>query len=216
MKLTSRDIAILQFINEFGFCEMPQLNQRFALRKPRNYQIVNKLIRHNLLQHERIFYQRHGLFRLTQAGSRFTSLPPLHRVPLANYQHDLAVLSVYLKLKAFYPNATWISERKLKHDKYKLGVGQQGHLPDGILVFPDGKQIAIEVELSCKSKQRLESILKTYAAQFSLQEVWYFCRPTMLPRLQEAAKGMPPFIKIHSLSEFLEKQPADLNVNAGT
>jgi hypothetical protein len=214
VKLTSRDVAILQFINEFGFCEMPQINQRFTLRKPRNYQIINKLIRHNLLQHERIFYRRHGLFRLTQAGSRFTSLPPLHRVPLANYHHDLALLNLYLKLRIFYPDSSWISERKLKHDKYKLGVGQQGHLPDGILVFPDGKQIAIEVELSCKSKQRLEAILKTYAAQFSLQEVWYFCRQTMLPRLQEAAKGMS-FVKIHSLNEFLEKQPAALHVNAG-
>ena len=108
----------------------------------------------------------------------------------------------------------WISERKLKHDKYKLGVGQHGHLPDGILILSEGKQIAIEVELSCKSKQRLESILKAYAAQFSLQEVWYFCRQMMLPRLQEAAKAMP-FIKIHSLKAFLEKQPTDYNVNTG-
>ena len=72
--------------------------------------------------------------------------------------------------------------------------------------------VNIEVELSCKSKQRLEAILKTYAAQFSLQEVWYFCRQSMLPRLQEAAKAMP-FVKIHSLNEFLEKQPTDLHAN---
>jgi Uma2 family endonuclease len=133
---------------------------------------------------------------------------------LANYHHDLAVLTLHLKLRTFYPDTAWISERKLKHDKYKLGVGQQGHLPDGILVFPDNKQIAIEVELSCKSKQRLEAILKTYTTQFSLQEVWYFCRQAMLPRLQEAAKKIP-FVKIHSLSEFLEKKPTDLHVNAG-
>jgi hypothetical protein len=36
----------------------------------------------------------------------------------------------------------------------------------------------------------------------------------MLPRLQDTAKGMT-FIKIHSLNEFLEKQPTDLHVNAG-
>jgi hypothetical protein len=205
VKLTQRDVAILHFINEFGFCEMPQINQRFNLRRPRNYQVINKLVRHNLLQHEHIFYRRHGLFRLTQAGARFTPLPPLHRVPLANYHHDLTLLNLYLKLRTLYPNTTWLSERRLKHDKYKLGVGQHGHLPDGVLVFPDGKHIAIEVELSCKSKQRLDAILKTYAAQFSLQEVWYFCRQTMLPRLQDAAKNMP-FVKIYSLKLFLEKQ----------
>lgn len=151
MKLTTRDVAILQFINAFGFCEIPQISERFALRKPRNYQLINKLIRHHLFLHERIFYRRHGLFRLTPAGTRFTALPSLHRVPLANYQHDLALVDLCLKFRRVYPDAIWNSERKLKHDKYKLGVGQQGHLPDGIVVFPDGKQLAIEVELSCNA-----------------------------------------------------------------
>jgi hypothetical protein len=205
VKLTSRDIEILQFINEFGFCEMPQINQRFSLRKPRNYQIINKLVDHNLLRHEWIFYKRHGLFRLTEAGARFTALPPLHRVHLANYQHDISLLTLYLKLRISYPEASWVSERKLKHDKYKLGVGQHGHVPDGMLIFPDGKQVAIEVELSCKSKHRLEAILKNYAVQFSIQEVWYFCRQSMFPRLQEAAKALP-FVKIYFLNGFLEKQ----------
>ncbi len=213
MKLTERDISILQFINEFGFCEMPQINQRFGLRKPRNYQVMNKLIRHHLIQHERIFYGKHGLFRLTAAGARFTFLPPLHRVPLANYRHDLTVVNLYLKLKELYPGMRWISERKLKHDKYKLGVGQQGHLPDGIMIL-DNKQIAIEVELSCKSKLRLEAILKAYAAQFSIQAVWYFCKESMQPRLQEAAKDMP-FVKIYLLKNFLQKQPVDYHVKTG-
>lgn len=142
-----------------------------------------------------------------------TSLPPLHRVPLANYQHDLSLLNLYLRLRDIYPDTTWLSERKLKHDKYKLGVGKHGHLPDGILVFSDGKQIAIEVELSCKGRQRLDAILKTYVTQFSLQEVWYFCRQTMLPRLQDAAKSMS-FVKIYSLKEFLEKKQVSTHVNA--
>lgn len=213
MKLTARDIDILQFINEFGFCEMPQINQRFGLRKPRNYQVINKLVRNKLLQHERIFFKRHGLFRLTTIGARFSSLPPLHRIPLANYHHDLCVLNLFLKLKKCYPDATWISERKLKHDKYKLGVGQQGHLPDGLLVFPEGKQIAIEVELSCKSKQRLEGILKAYAKQFSIQEVWYFCKESMHARLEEVSKEMA-FVKIYSLKTFLEKPSTNADAAA--
>ncbi len=213
MKLTERDVSILHFINQFGFCEMPQINQRFSLRKPRNYQVINKLIRHNLIQHERIFYGKHGLFRLTQAGARFTFLPPLHRVPLANYRHDLTVVNLYLKLRELYPGMRWISERKLKHDKYKFSVGQQGHLPDGILTL-DSKQIAIEVELSCKSKLRLEDILKAYAVQFSIQAVWYFCKESMQPRLQEAAKEMP-FVKIYLLKDFLQKQPVDYHVKPG-
>ncbi|WP_218813794.1 hypothetical protein [Rickettsiella endosymbiont of Dermanyssus gallinae] len=214
MKLTSRDVEILKFINEFGFCEMPQINQRFSLRKPRNYQLLSKLVRHNLLQHERILYKEHGIFRLTQAGARFTTLPPMRRITFANYHHDRMVINLHIKLMATYPDATWISERKLKHEKCKLGVGKEGHLPDGILVFPNGIQAAIEVELTSKSRQRLEDILKTYATQFALQEVWYFCHESMVPRLKEAAKAMP-FVKIYALKTFLEKQPTHVPALTG-
>ncbi|WP_218813551.1 hypothetical protein [Rickettsiella endosymbiont of Dermanyssus gallinae] len=214
MKLTSRDVEILKFINEFGFCEMPQINQRFSLRKPRNYQLLSKLVRHNLLQHERIWHMKHGVFRLTPAGARFTPLPHMRQLNFANYYHDRMVINLHIKLMTIYPDATWISERKLKHEKCKLGVGKEGHLPDGILMFPDGKQVAIEVELSSKSRQRLDDILKTYATQFTLQEVWYFCHESMVPRLKEAAKAMP-FVKIHALKPFLEKNPINADIHAG-
>ncbi|BBB15139.1 uncharacterized protein RVIR1_06410 [Candidatus Rickettsiella viridis] len=118
------------------------------------------------------------------------------------------------RLAFLYLQSSWISERKLKHEKYKLGVGKEGHLPDGILVFADGKQAAIEVELSSKSRQRLDDILKTYATQFTLQEVWYFCHESMVPRLKEEAKAMP-FVKIHALKPFLEKQLTHMHALTG-
>jgi len=42
-------------------------------------------------------------------------------------------------------------------------IKDDNHLPDGILLFPDLKQAAIEVELTMKSKKRLEDILWDYA-----------------------------------------------------
>jgi DNA-binding MarR family transcriptional regulator len=82
MRVTERDIEILRFINDFGFCEMPHLNKRFGWRKPRNYQVVNRLLRMGFLKHERVFYGRHGIYRLSQKGARHTDLPALQRVPL--------------------------------------------------------------------------------------------------------------------------------------
>lgn len=72
------------------------------------------------------------------------------------------IVDVYVKLKEIYPQATWISERSLVHDKCADGLGRRGHLSDGMLIFPDGKKIAIEVELTMKGKNRLERILKGY------------------------------------------------------
>ena len=71
-------------------------------------------------------------------GARFTDLPPLIRIPLDNYKHDLTLIEVYLKLRQQYPEAQWISERSLKRDKYCNGVGKTRYLPDG-------KEVAIEM-----------------------------------------------------------------------
>ncbi len=64
--LTERDIRILHFINDFGFCEMPQLEKMFSLTKPRNYQIIQRLLAAGLVKHERVFHGRHGIYRLSK------------------------------------------------------------------------------------------------------------------------------------------------------
>lgn len=202
VKLTERDLEILHFINQFGFCEMPHLDKRFAMRKPRNYQVINRLVKAGLMKHERVFYGRHGIYRLSPKGAKLTTLPPLARIPLANYTHDITLIEVYLQLCQHHPEAQWISERQLMQDKHADGVGKRGHLPDGILMFPDGKQIAIEVELTLKGRQRLESILKGYSAAFAFKEVWYYC-PEGVAAFIGAMAAKLPFIRIFNLKTFL-------------
>jgi len=158
MQLTERDVKILQFINDFGFCEMPQIEKLFGLVKPRSYQIMQRLVAAGLVKHERVFHGRHGIYRLTKKGASHTDLPALARITLANYNHSLAVLDVYLYLQAKHPDAEWLSERHLIHEKYFDGVGKRGHLPDGIMLMPGSdekeQKIAIEVELRSKAKAR--------------------------------------------------------------
>jgi DNA-binding MarR family transcriptional regulator len=208
IRITDRDLEILNFINNFGFCELPQIGKRFNLKIRRAYQIVNRFIEAGLLEHERIFYKKHGIYRLTQKGAKYTELPPLYRVSLANYKHDILMIEVYLKLRALYPEAEWISERQLKHDKYFDGLGKKGHLPDGILKFPneiirgEAKQVAIEVELTAKGKKRTESILTGYGKDFSITEVWYYCANNTVEFIRSNAARMQ-FVKVHTLGELL-------------
>ncbi|MEO8402925.1 MAG: hypothetical protein ABI597_14225, partial [Gammaproteobacteria bacterium] len=88
------------------------------------------------------------------------------------------------------------------HEKFYDGVGKLGHVSDGILILPDEKQIAIEVELSLKGKTRIERIFKQYSTQFSIKEVWYYCPENMVKSLSLLAQRMP-FIKIHNIADFL-------------
>lgn len=200
MKLTERDVEILRFINEFGFCEITHLERKFRLKKSRCYQVVQRLIKANLLKHARIFHGRNGVFYVTKQGANFTDLPILKNIPKDNYDHQLTVLNLYLKLSERLLDATWLSERRIRREKSLYCVGREiKHLCDGILVFPDDKKVAIEVELTMKSKERLQDIILGYVLHKHIKEVWYFCSDETIERVSKAA-GKWPHIQISSLA----------------
>ncbi|OGT38344.1 MAG: hypothetical protein A3F11_05830 [Gammaproteobacteria bacterium RIFCSPHIGHO2_12_FULL_37_14] len=199
MKLTERDIEILSFINDFGFCEIIQIEKKFGLHRPRSYQVMQRLSKEKLVIHERVFHGRNGIFYLSKMGASHFDLPAITNVPVAIYDHQLAIIDTYFRLIRLYPEAQWISERRLKRDRFAKGIGGLGHIADGLLVFPDDRQIAIEVELTMKGKLRLEKIFKAYASQFDIKEIWYFCSPEVLPKIRKATEKRS-YIKIHALS----------------
>lgn len=200
MQITKRDIEILRFINEFGFCEILQIEQKFGLKKPRCYQIMQRLTKANLVIHERVFHGQNGVFYLTRQGAEWTDLPPIKNIPKDNYIHQLAIIDVHFKLMGQFPDATWLSERRIKRDKATYSVGRKiDHVADGVLMFPDDKQIAIEVELTMKAKKRLEDIILGYVLHKHIKEVWYFCSSETLDRVCKAA-GKWPHLKIHGLN----------------
>lgn len=201
MQLTKRDKAILCFINESGFCVMPQIQKEFGLKFPRSYQIMKRLVVGGYVIHEEIFKKQHGIYYLTKKGAKHTSLPPLSNVPLGSYKHQLLITDVRQKVCTQYPNSKWISERYLKQQKFYYGVGKSGHIADGILIFPDERKIAIEVELSMKGKRRLENIFSAYGSQLEIEEAWYFCTEEIIRPISSLAKNKS-YIKIHSLEEF--------------
>ncbi len=200
MKMTDRDIEILRFINDFGFCEMPQIERKFNVKKPRSYKIMRRLIKAGLVIHERVFHNRHGIFRLSQHGARHTELPAMANIPIGIYQHQLAIIEVYFKLIQQYPDATWVSERHLKQEKFINGFGKRGHVADGMLILPNEKQIALEIELTLKGNNRLVKIIKSYASQFSIKEVWYYCSEETINKVARLVSNTP-YIKIFRLKE---------------
>lgn len=202
MQLTDRDKSILSFINESGFCVMPQIQREFDLRFPRSYQVMKRLVDGGYLVHDQIFKHKHGIYYLTKKGAAHTSLPPLSQISLGGYKHQLIITNLRQQLCTQYPHSKWISERYLKQQKFYYGIGKTGHIADGILIFPDGSKIAIEVELSMKGKRRIEKILSAYGGQLEIAEAWYFCADPVIRPLSSLATNKS-YIKIHSLKEFI-------------
>ncbi|HSW69147.1 MAG TPA: MarR family winged helix-turn-helix transcriptional regulator [Gammaproteobacteria bacterium] len=205
MILTERDEEILRFINEFGYCDIAQLMVRFELKKTWMYRLIERLINENLVRYCSVLNSRHRIYSLTNKGATFTDLPPIDGVTVGQYRHHAALIYVYLKLRKKYPDAEWISERRLLQEKFSNGLGKRGHVADGILHFTDSKKVAIEVEISVKAKHKVDKILRDYCTQLAVKEVWYYCARSVMPSLTALSAKMP-FIKIFRLDDFLNAE----------
>ena len=100
--------------------------------------------------------------------------------------HIEAVTEVRLLLEQELRRGSWLCERALARSIYSQEV--RPHLPDGLLVNGE-EQIAVEVELSLKSRARLEAIIAELAQSYA--QVWYFASPPLLSTLGELAGAAP-------------------------
>src|SRR5579862_3537872 len=191
--LSGKEIEILRFIHEFGFCEIKQIMKRFAMTKTPAYLHMQILMRLGLVIHARFIPGQAGSYYLTHKAVSLLELdlPIVRKISRGTYEHHLAVIDIHLRLKELHHDAVWITERRLLRNKYADRSSQNEHLPDGVLIFADGIRYAIEVELSMKTKKRLEEILLGYGLQNTFKEVWYFCSPITFHIVNELAQNMP-------------------------
>jgi hypothetical protein len=95
--------------------------------------------------------------------------------------HVAAVNDVRLHVQARAPQAEWVPERVLARER-----GEGEHLLDGVAITA-GRRVAIEVELTAKSRRRITAILDEFAGGYDA--VLYFCAPGPHRQLSELAAG---------------------------
>lgn len=112
-----------------------------------------------------------------------------------SYEHDLGLAWVWLAARAgaFGELETLTSERAMRsHDgrrraptEQPLGVriggagphgGQRRHYPDMLLQTSSGHRVAVELELTCKGRRRLEEILGAYSIDPRIDAVLYLVK----------------------------------------
>jgi hypothetical protein len=193
---------MLGFIHEFGFCEIQHIMQRFNMKRTSSYEQMKLLIRFGMVENKKVLPDFPSVYLLTTKAGRYigSDLPIMPYVPIHHYTHYRDVLKVYLQLREKFPEYAWTTERRLLRQKLENSTNHKEHLPDGMLVLPDEKRIAIEVERSAKGKERLLTILTDYQMDNAIHEVWYFCLPPILTLLKETARRLSK-IKIHLLDE---------------
>ncbi len=169
------------------------------------YARIQKLVDGGYITRKRILHGHPRIHRITQLAKQASSdeLPLLKKVSLGEYNHNLGLVDIALDLKDKHKSASYITERTYKHLTGLTGVGNSGHIPDGVLEFKNGKKHAIELEMSVKAASRLDKIMKFYASNFDFNKVIYFITSQSVANaLQKAADRIGiDHIEIYLLEE---------------
>jgi DNA-binding CsgD family transcriptional regulator len=92
------------------------------------------------------------------------------RPRLGSLAHVAAVTEIRLHVQSRSPESEWVCERTLAREKKT----PREHLADAVVLL-DGKKLAIEVELTVKSKRRTHAIIDELIGRYDA--VLYYCAP---------------------------------------
>jgi hypothetical protein len=128
---------------------------------------------------------------LRAAGLSFAAWRPT----LGLLAHVAAVTDVRLHVQSRSPESEWVCERILAREKRN----PREHLADAVVLL-DGRRIAVEVELTVKSKRRTRAIVEELVGRYDA--VLYYCAPGPHRLLSElSADGAWPSLGIRQLPE---------------
>ncbi len=185
---SERDGRLLRVVGEQYALTVEQL-ARLVGRTPRTGRwLRDRWVRAGWVESHPLVWQGPPFLWLTGKGIRACGSPYRRWRPNPTLAaHIEAVTSVRLQLAREHGLAAWTCERALARvaaDRSR----ERPHLPDGLLDLPGGP-VAVEVELTLKSRARLRAISEELASSYP--RVWYFASPPLLPVLTEIARQAP-------------------------
>ena len=191
--LTRRDIEVLRWLGEQYAGRQDHLEVLLGCGERQTRRVIARLRAHKLVRVERFLAVEPAWVTPTNrgldlAGSEFR----VWRANLRLLAHLAAVNDVRLHIERRSAESVWRCERDLAREQ-----GIKGHLPDALITL-EGREIAVEVELTLKSKRRLLTIVNDLTARYDT--ILYFCAPTPHAALTKIANtGRWPGLGIREL-----------------
>lgn len=166
------------------------------------------------LAQRRIFAGRPTNYQITRKGLAAIECPlPTPQLDLRAHAHDVGVAWLWLAARGgtFGPLSAVVSEGAMRsldgrRDEQSAtlpgplgvrlgGTGPGGrerlHYPDLLLITPDGRRLAVELELSAKGATRREKILAGYGADARIDAVLYLVdRPAVATAIRSSARRL--------------------------
>lgn len=212
------DHQLLAFIAEHRFV-LPAHARAFVGVAPERR--LRSLVAAGLLARDRSFGDP-GCYFATRDGIRTVGRSYRARpISYGSYQHDVGVAWLWLAARGgtFGALREIISERSMRsRDRspdrsgpplgvrlggYGASGAEQLHYPDLLLVTPNGKRIALELELTSKARARRERILTAYAANPRIDAVVYLVQNRAVgSAVRESARriGISDLVHVHKVT----------------
>jgi len=200
--LRARDLEVLRWVCEQYGARTDQLEVLLGTG-PRSVQrLLVRLREAGLVQVRRVLVGEAAWVIPTRMGLRAAGHGfGIWQLRLGGLMHVAAVNDVRLHIGERSAESEWVCERTLAKERRP---GE--HLADAIVITGDGRRVAIEVELTVKSRQRVRLILDDLSARHDA--VLYFCAPGPYRQLSELAReGSWPGLGVRELPRALTSTP---------
>ncbi len=167
--LGRRDLEVLAWVGEQYAVRLDQLEPLLGCRRTVQRTVARLRDQHLAVTRRLLVGEPAWLLPtavgLRTCGSSFRVWDPR----LGLMAHVAAVNEVRLHVQALSTGSVWVCERTLARERES-----SEHLPDAIVLL-DGQRVAIEVELTVKSRRRTTAILDELSGRYD--SVVYFCTP---------------------------------------
>ncbi|HLX52513.1 MAG TPA: hypothetical protein VKR58_01135 [Aquella sp.] len=176
--LKPRDLEILNFIALFGYVEERHLAKLCALSLVQIKRIIGRLEEDGYVKSNKVLASSGNHVFLTAKSGKMLEVKVLGKASLNTLFHDTLLVDLYF----YILNNDNINRELIKTDKQLrkefgiFNVNTQQRVSD--LFIND--EIAIELELSEKSKAKLQEIINTYIIDDNIKLVCYFLQSANL------------------------------------
>ena len=173
MVIVSRDKNIIREIDRWRVCQGRHIKELAGFSGQRACdRRLRKLIEAGYIKREKILYGVAGIYRNTNKATRIieeklTSVDS--KIRLEQIMHDIAVLDTAVFFNKVHN--VGFDTMKTEIELHRLdGFGMRKHRPDFVYT-QDGVTVCVEVELTLKSKNRFENIIKDNFVAYDKQ-IW--------------------------------------------
>lgn len=210
IRFNDRDLASLRWIGEQYAVRLDTLQDLLgrlaaqSTKEPDRVQestarrVVARWEQEKLVGRRKFFFAEPDWIWLTGRGLHQMDLPYKSWTPKVsqlNHLHD--VNGVRLRVEQNYAEkAAWRGERTLRL-QYRKRSGW--HVPDAEVVTQAGAVIAVEVELTQKSRARVDEIVRRLTDQYD--RVWYFVNASTRPVIADATRSIQELVRLYDIED---------------